>query len=211
MIGGALETEVAEAATIDPTWLGQLAEAEGVVIEVSKPGLAEYSRDLGEAISYAINDWLAGWVPGVGSVLAPLAPTILKALLIILGITVAFILIRRWLSPGPAKEEVRQVVELASGSVSEARSPVIWAAELARSLEAGQIADALAALWWWLASQITSERVDPTWTSRELLRQAGRRDLQMLADRLDRLMYGPEVPGREQVSVLFQELREAVE
>ena len=72
----------------------------------------------------------------------------------------------------------------------------VWRAEVESRLGAGDVPGALEALWWWLARSLAADRVDPTWTSRELLRHAPiersqRRLLLPAVRQLDVFTYGP--------------------
>jgi hypothetical protein len=73
-----------------------------------------------------------------------------------------------------------------------ARDRAGWRAQIEERLSRGDVAGALEALWWWLASSLTLESaVDASWTTRELLVRARRRELLGLGGILDVLMYGP--------------------
>ena len=82
-----------------------------------------------------------------------------------------------------------------------------WAEELRRRLEGGDVAAALEALWWWLATQVGVPDADPSWTSRELLVHAGRGDLRRPVRRLDHMIYGPEAPAIGDVQEFWHGLR----
>ncbi len=204
------EPATPELATVDKDWLLELARTEGVEHEISSPGIGEYFRDLSFAVTRTISDWLSSWVPGVGSVLAPLAPQLLRALLFFAGLAILLLVLRRWLSRRRSPSRVAEADPVAPEPVSDVASTEVWASRLSRALERGEIAGALEALWWWLATHIAPGAADPTWTSRELLRQARRDDLRALADRLDRQIYGPEEPAPEQVRALFRDLQEVL-
>lgn len=193
--------------------LRRLALEEGVVTKASSPGVGEYSRDLSEALMTAISDWLLSWVPGVGEVLAPLTPTILYGLLAVVAAMVIFFVARRWLAKSSASKRTEKTpsqVVLPSTPGRNGKTSDRWAETFERCLEQDQVAAALEALWWWLATEVSHGPADPTWTSRELLGQAQRSDLRPLADRLDRLMYGADAPRSEQVRALFEDLQGAV-
>ena len=66
------------------------------------------------------------------------------------------------------------------------------------------------ALWWWLAGVLVGDRAEASWTSRELVARAGRRDLLADVRRLDRLMYGAGRRRIEDVRDLWRALRTAV-
>jgi hypothetical protein len=85
-----------------------------------------------------------------------------------------------------------------------------WREEIERSLGAGDVARALEALWWWFARTVSAAKVDPAWTSRELLVQTGRLDLTPLALALDRLLYGAERPRPETIRSFLRRGEEAL-
>jgi hypothetical protein len=85
-----------------------------------------------------------------------------------------------------------------------------WRAEVDRRLAAADVAGALEALWWWFARSISAARVDPAWTSQELLAHCGRRDLAPFATTLDRLLYGSERPGPQDVRGFLGRLEAAL-
>jgi hypothetical protein len=85
-----------------------------------------------------------------------------------------------------------------------------WRAELERHLAAGRAAEALEAAWWWLARSLAGTRVEPDWTSRDLMVQASRPDLAPLIRGLDRLIYGPRRPAVEDVRRWVSRLEEAL-
>ncbi len=85
-----------------------------------------------------------------------------------------------------------------------------WRAELERRLAAGRTAEALEAVWWWLARSLAGSRAEPDWTSRDLMTQAGRPDVAGLIRRLDAFIYGPCRPALEDVRGLVARLEEAL-
>jgi hypothetical protein len=85
-----------------------------------------------------------------------------------------------------------------------------WRAELERRLAGGRVAEALEAAWWWLARSLAGDRVEPDWTSRDLMARAQRPDLLPLVRRLDGLTYGPRRPALDDVRSLIGRLEEAL-
>jgi hypothetical protein len=85
-----------------------------------------------------------------------------------------------------------------------------WLRELDRRLEAGDVAGALEALWWFVARSVASGEVRPSWTSGELLARARRHDLRPLAVQLDRFRYGPRGPASSDVRELAARLGRAL-
>ena len=65
-----------------------------------------------------------------------------------------------------------------------------WQSELERHLRHGDAAAATMALWWWLAGRLVGDRAKASWTSRELVHRAGRRNLIPAVRRLDHMLYG---------------------
>jgi hypothetical protein len=74
-----------------------------------------------------------------------------------------------------------------------------WRREIDRRLAAGDLEGTLEALWWWFARSVSRDRVDPSWTSHELLARCARPDLTPLARVLDRLLYGQQRPRPDDV------------
>ena len=85
-----------------------------------------------------------------------------------------------------------------------------WRREIERALAAGDLRAALEALWWWFAVALTTGRVDPAWTSRELLAHSGRRELGGLALALDRLLYGAARPQAADIRAFLSRAEEAL-
>lgn len=90
------------------------------------------------------------------------------------------------------------------------RTAAAWRAELDRLLAQGRIAEALEALWWWLARSLAGDRAEPDWTSRDLVVKARREDLRDLVRRLDAFTYGPQPPGIEDLRGLVGRLDAAL-
>ena len=85
-----------------------------------------------------------------------------------------------------------------------------WRRELDRRLDAGDVAGALQALWWFLARSVASGEVLPSWTSGELLARARRPELRPLAVQLDRFRYGPLDPAPSDVRELTARFEQAL-
>ena len=76
-----------------------------------------------------------------------------------------------------------------------------WRKRIDELLSAGNLTGALEAVWWWFATSLDPEgSIDSSWTTRELLRRAGRPELSRAATALDVLMYGRAVPLPSEVS-----------
>ena len=106
------------------------------------------------------------------------------------------------------KEEAGSAVAL--GAAPATWDAAAWRAELERRLSEGRIAEALEALWWWLARSVAGERAEPDWTGRELVARARREDLRDLVRRLDAFTYGPRRPAAEDLRRLLGRLEERI-
>jgi hypothetical protein len=98
----------------------------------------------------------------------------------------------------------------AFGPAPMARDAAAWRAELERCLADGCIAEALEALWWWLARTVAGSQAEPDWTSRDLVARSRRPDLRDLVRRLDAFTYGPCRPGVDELRALAGRLEEAL-
>lgn len=86
-----------------------------------------------------------------------------------------------------------------------------WKGEIERRLGLGDIAGALVALWWFLATSLSlGTDIDSSWTTRELLLKASRRDLLGLGRRLDALMYGPKGPSPGEITGCLASFEESL-
>ncbi len=100
--------------------------------------------------------------------------------------------------------EIEETLANEKSAAKLARGAAAWLATLENRLAAGDLSGALEAAWWWLARSLAAERVDPAWTSRELLEQAHlersrRRQLLPIVRQLDTLVYGPRPPRADEV------------
>jgi hypothetical protein len=91
-----------------------------------------------------------------------------------------------------------------------APDPAAWRMQLDAHLGRGDVAAALDALWWWLATTVARGAVDPSWTTRELLARAGRTDLGALSGALDRLTYAAARPQPADVRAFALRLEAAL-
>jgi hypothetical protein len=145
-----------------------------------------------------------------GSQILGLPRWVFQAIAVALAGIAVFLLLRlvfsrRRRGPSPREEGLAEA-DLAPA----AWGPAAWRAELERRLAEGRIAEALEALWWWLARSLAASRVEPDWTSRDLVTRAGREDLRDLARRLDAFTYGPRQPAVEDLRRLVGRLEEAL-
>jgi hypothetical protein len=94
--------------------------------------------------------------------------------------------------------------------VVETVDAAAWWPLVEQSLARGSTAAGLRALWWWLARALAGVDAEASWTGRDLLRRAGREELDGLVQRLETLIYGPEPATVADVRGLAAALREAV-
>jgi hypothetical protein len=201
------------AATAEDVWI---APAERTVLErvladsaverVPAPPESSYFGELAQRAQMALLDLL---VKG-GNMLRLPRPVYLA---ITLGLAaIALFLLLRLLLPRLRRRAMIQE----TGDVTEldlppaARSAAAWRAELERHLAEGRVAEALEALWWWLARSVAAGKVEPDWTSRDLVTRSRREDLRDLVRRLDAFTYGPRRPAVEDLRRLVGGVEEAL-
>jgi hypothetical protein len=208
-----------ELAGADYPLVEKLISESRVSTSAPRPSPSQYVKDLvGTVIA-----WIGGIVsfsPGMIELLA-LVITWLALLLFGIAIGVLVVLVLRMWRGRPEKS--RQPVsdgDLAAHSRHSATSqwdePESCWQELQRALDQGQIADALAALWWWLARAVAGCAADATWTTRQLLAFQGSRvsaqpNLVRLCRQLDRMIYGPRMVRVDEVRELAGDLRSALQ
>ena len=180
-----------------------------VATKPASPSLVSY----GVAWIQAVMRWIAERFaerPG-------LASGILNVALIAAVLTVALALALLVLSivrrlPGRAARGPSVPSTGAEGIPADAplsRDRLAWRAEVETRLSRGDIPGALEAFWWWLALSLPLEStVEPSWTTRELLLRARRRELLGLGRALDVLMYGSCVPLPEDVTACLARFEE---
>ncbi|HEY7214858.1 MAG TPA: hypothetical protein VIC28_09520 [Thermoanaerobaculia bacterium] len=180
--------------------------AESKVQQVPEPPQASYLGELSGMMQRALMNLLAK-----GSKMLNLPRPVYQA--IALGLAaLAVLLLLQLLVPRLRRRKVRRT----EGDIAEielppaARSAAAWRAELERRLGEGHIAEALEALWWWLARSLAAGQAEPAWTSRDLVVRSRREDLRDLVRRLDAFTYGPRRPAVEELRRLVGGLEEAL-
>lgn len=195
----------------DQALIERLLRETGASSTPPAPEWSEYARELAGEVAAWLEALLAPVARGLGARVqwleygaAALVIVTLAVLLFLLGRALLESARRR--QPGAAAGPT----PAPSPGPEPARAPADWRAEVDARLARGDVKAALAALWWWLASAVSTRDADPTWTSRELLEQARRRDLQPFARDLDRQAYGPVRPGVDEVRRLAARLEGAL-
>ncbi len=191
--------------------LQRVVRESGVDQNVPRPAWPGYARALAEAFSA----WVERWFPRArglheigGAIGAWMTVAAAVLVLAVLAFVVRAVLQtrRRRRAAGAASPPYR--VPAAAGPPERDRGA--WRREIEGRLGAGDLSGALEALWWWFARAVSDARVDPAWTSRELLAHANRPDLAPLAVALDRLLYGAERPGAEAIRRFLRRGEEAL-
>ena len=182
-----------------------------IATDRSRPGLTLWARDAGVAFSRWMSGWMERVLPGFARVAMPYVEPALIVILALLATVLLIFLARfaldRWRRRAPAANP--GVVDL--GATVKPPAARDWGEELRRRLASGDVAGGIEALWWWLASRLVADRAKPSWTSRELVTRAGRRDLLSAVRRLDRMMYGAARPSTDEIGRLRNDLEEAME
>lgn len=189
----------------DRQLLERLMEQGGVSTETSRPKATEYVADTVNGALLRLSEWLFG-----SSSLDETAVQVVQWMIVVLVALLALMLVGQWV-----RWWRRQTPPAVRASEVEALEPaapldVDWRAELERRLDRGDAPAALEALWWWLAERLEQGEAEASWTTRELARRAGRRDLMPLVGRWDRLAYGGGAVEVDNVRGLWLSLRQAL-
>lgn len=193
-------------ATADRDTLERLAQSTEVDTEAVQPGIGVWFDDATHAMGQW---WLELFADRLGSVswfAYEGTLWVLRALFVVLvvlaGLFVAR-LIRRPRTELPAGEVHRPKAE--SEPVPGAAR---WLRRMEECLADGDVRGASQALWWWVASRLGDDALgdggpDAAWTTRELLHHThAPGEMQRLGDRLDAMIYGPQMPTVEGVREL---------
>ena len=194
-------------AAADPELVRRILHESGVDQRVPTPGLSGYAESLIEALWRWLTD-----------LLRPLAPRLLPHMewlaFTLAGATILFLvvlLVRALVGRRPrAKDAPARLLAEDAGGPRQGRDREAWRRAFEERCAKGDVAGALEAIWWFLATSIAPREVDPAWTSGELLEECGRRDLTPLARGLDRMIYGSLRPAALDLRHFFSRLREAL-
>lgn len=190
----------------DARLLDEIIARHGIDANASPPGFDQYLRDVGQAFGETLSDWLSGPFGEFAVVASGMMGWIGYGLLMVLAAVILFFLGRALWRRRDRKVGVDTSVQRLDAQVSTQAPGVPWDQALQQALEVGDVARAIEALWWWLA-QCLHRRIDASWTSRELVIRAQRRDLLPQVRRLDRLHYSAQTPEAGDVAHLWQDLR----
>jgi hypothetical protein len=174
------------------------------------PGIGSYAR----ALAAAFGRWLSRTLRVRSELTDQVALAVNVAAVALLATALSILAVWLWRrltarrsSTGAPTE--RAAWRSAPEPASETRDRSLWRRRIDELLSAGDLAGALEALWWWFAASLDFDgAVDPSWTTRELLRRARRPELAPAAAALDVLMYGPRVPSSADVTSCVGRLEE---
>ena len=212
-----IETPDATLARGDTELAAGLVRDLGVVPSAGAGVEAGWSEYLAYLFQRAISGVLSMFVRAFDALpLPPGWPKILAMVVVVLAVLLlVFVAVRAILAHRKkrraAEDGSPEVIETTEDEATEReRDAAAWRAELEALLAAGRMGEALRATWWWLARALAGERADPSWTGRELLDHAGRRDLLPAVRRLEAFTYGGRRPEVEELRRLSGELADGL-
>ena len=172
------------------------------------PPQASYAAELSLRVQEELTRWLAAALGALGVPAEALVP-VAWGLAVAAGLALLFLALRLWLRRRRRATPVSAVSAHTIPAHLE-RGAAFFRAEIEACLAAGQVAQALAAAWWWLARSLLGQDVAADWTSRELALRSSRRDLIPLLRRLDAFVFGGRAPGSAEVRDLVDRLEGAL-
>jgi len=207
MTGVRLPADLEWAPPVAEAWEASLVDA-GAPPELSTPGAVDYVADLFDRLYAWLLEVIAGALPADFPV--ELFVLGVASVVVAFALTVVGLLVYRWVlarRPSAAANGL-ELMPAAGGSGGDAGS---WRRAAGERLAAGQIREALEAVWWWAAQRLSTSDVRSSWTTSELLGVSGRGDLRAPLRRLDRWRYGRSLPESADVEGLLSELGERFE
>ncbi|MEM7354977.1 MAG: hypothetical protein AAF657_29480 [Acidobacteriota bacterium] len=196
------------AASADRQQLRQILRDHPIEVRRPRPGVSLYVADAGNAFGRWIQQQLLAYLPSFASLANTRFEQVLKVLLAILALVLLAALLHFALRHWPRRAQADPHVVPLTTQETRTDSPR-WENELEQRLADGDAEAAVLALWWWLAERLVGDRAESSWTSRELIRHAGRKDLMPAIRRLDRILYGGDAPQVAAIRRLWGDLREA--
>ncbi len=180
-------------------------QAHGVDTKATSPGPMAYLADVAQRFSELGSSWLSARIGGLDPKLGRWIIQGTRFLVVVAAILLVVLLVRRF------ADRPWQVTTDTSSEPFEAPPEELgvdhWQRRIEEGLSRGDAAAALKALWWWWACRLQAREVDPSWTTRELLRAVGRNDLRALGRAFDVLAYGTGGASIQEVDGLWQRLR----
>jgi hypothetical protein len=190
----------------DQELMRRVLEEQAVARTLPPPSWSEYLLHLVRTALETVLGPLLRHVPMAGAARVLLIAVLAVSVLALVALVVR-VLRRR---ARRATQPDRQAAAEAPPAPPRAPDPAAWRSELDAHLDRGDVAAALDALWWWLATTVMRGAVDPSWTTRELLARAGRTDLGALSGALDRLTYAATRPQPADVRAFALRLEAAL-
>ncbi|HEX4953945.1 MAG TPA: hypothetical protein VF017_11195 [Thermoanaerobaculia bacterium] len=194
----------------DRELLERLYAETGADRDPAVPGWLETISDLVRRLGDAFNRWLVGGLDRLGwsgqGVL-----WLVWGLGAVLALIALVLLVRGWRRRLPQRRRSQEAssVTLAEAADRRHRDAPGWWREVEARLTAGDVEGALGAGWWWLATRLGTE-AEPSWTTRELVRRAGRPELLPVVRPFDAFTYGARRPRVEEVRGLLERLAEVL-
>jgi hypothetical protein len=198
-------------APVDREAVADLLGTTGVERRPPRPQVSQYLRTL----ALAVSDWVDGRLEGGdrwSQLVASFEWLLDHAAWLVRATLVVALAVLSWVLVGLVRRRRRRptdrAADLATAAVvARTTSPEDCWHRLQRALEAGAADEALGALWWWLAIAVVGEAVDGSWTSGDLVRASGRRDLVVPLARFDAMVYGRRATDLAELRRLADELR----
>lgn len=181
----AAETGAAAPQAADRALLKDVMAEGAVATGTPRPQLVRYVGDVATAWIGGLLDWIFGSDSFDETAIQLVRWMILALVAALLGM-LGYQWYRWWRTRhavAPQRRDVEMLAPVVDPSID-------WRTELERRLADGDADGALDALWWWLAERLGVDDAEASWTTPELARRAGRRDLMPLVRRWDRLIYG---------------------
>jgi len=201
----------AAAVHADRELLTRLAAEHRVVTSPHAPSLSEYVTGLVGHLLKKLFGWISFPRLDLGTMpVLELAARLLAWLLLTGALILIVLVILRMAGRGHTAKRAPAEAESAPLPERPPADPAHWWSRLQAALGAGDVAEALRCLWLWTGFRLAGAALETSWTSSELLRRVGRRDLAPELARLDGWRFGPRPPAPSEIGGLAARLREAL-